>query len=145
MGYIDKDQTVTAIDRMSDGTPAYIENQKYIEKKLRDHREFLNADNATRRKLIHYDLNNVQRSLIQRAFIDGYKCATRWIDVNDRLPNKDEHVLVVMQDTDKEVHIEIRWRSIYEDTVVDENGFAIYPPVESRVIAWMPIPNYNKI
>jgi hypothetical protein len=34
MGYIDKDQTVTGIDRMSDGTPVCIENRienrKYI-------------------------------------------------------------------------------------------------------------------
>ena len=136
MGYIDKDLTV----RMLDGATAYIESQKYMEKKLRDHREFLNADNATRKKLIHYDLNKVQR-----AFIDGYECATKWIDVKDRLPNKDEHVLVVMQDTDKVVHVEIRWRSIYEDTIVDENGFAIYPPVESKVLAWLPIPNYYKL
>lgn len=70
------------------------------------------------------------------------KC--EWIDVNDRLPNKDENVLVVMQDTDKTVHVEIRWRSIYDDVLVDENGFAIYPPVEQRVLAWLPIPNYKK-
>lgn len=70
--------------------------------------------------------------------------AKKWIDVKDRLPNKDENVLVVMQDTDEEIHVEIRWRSIYGDVIVDENGFAIYPPVESRVIAWMPIPNYYK-
>ena len=139
MGYIDKDQTTTGIDRMSDGVPAFIEGQKYIEKKLRDHREFLSVDNATRRKLIHYDLNKVQR-----AFIDGYECATKWIDVKDRLPNKDEHVLVVMQDIDKDTHVEIRWRSIYDDTIVDENGFTIYPPVESKVLAWLPIPNYYK-
>lgn len=134
MGYIDKDRT--GIDRMSDDVSAYIESQKYIERKLSEHREYLNADNTTRRKLIHYDLNKVQR-----AFIDGYECATKWIDVKDRLPEKDENVLVVMQDTDKAVHIEIRWRSIYDDVIVDENGFAIYPPVESKVIAWMPIPN----
>lgn len=30
MGYIDKDQTVTGIDRMSDGVPACIESRKYI-------------------------------------------------------------------------------------------------------------------
>lgn len=139
MGYFDKDQTVTGIDRMYDGVTAYIESQKYTEKKLSDSREFLNADNTTRRKLIHYDLNKVQR-----AFIDGYECATKWIDVKDRLPNKDEHVLVVIQDTDKAVHVEIRWRSIYEDTIVDENGFAIYPS-EEKVLAWLPIPNYYKL
>lgn len=136
MGYIDKDLTV----RMLDGATAYIESNRYIEKKLSDSREFLSVDNETRRKLIHYDLNKVQR-----AFIDGYECATKWIDVKDRLPNKDEHVLVVMQDTDKAVHVEIRWRSIYEDTIVDENGFAIYPPVESKVLTWLPIPNYYKL
>lgn len=137
MGYIDKDLTTTWIDRMFDGVSAYIESNRYIEKKLKDHQEFLNADNSTRRKLIHYDLNKVQR-----AFIDGYECATKWIDVNDKLPNKDEHVLVVMQDKDKAVHVEIRWRSIFEDTIVDNNGFAIYPPVEKQVLAWLPIPKY---
>jgi hypothetical protein len=136
MGYIDKDLTV----RMLDGATAYIESNRYIEKKLSDSREFLSADDETRRKLIHYDLNKVQR-----AFIDGYECATKWIDVKDRLPNKDEHVLVVMQDTNKAIHVEIRWRSIYKDTIVDENGFAIYPPVESKVLAWLPIPNYYKL
>jgi hypothetical protein len=30
MGYFDKDKTVTGIDRMSDGTPVFIENRKYI-------------------------------------------------------------------------------------------------------------------
>lgn len=67
-----------------------------------------------------------------------------WIDINNRLPEKGEDVLVVMQDADKEIHIEIRWRSIFDDVIVDENGFVIYTPVESRVIAWLPIPNYNK-
>jgi hypothetical protein len=127
------------INKKHDNVSAYIESQKYIEKKLSDSREYLNADNTTRRKLIHYDLNKVQR-----VFIDGYERATKWIDVNDRLPNKDENVLVVMQDTDKTEHVEIRWRSIYDDVIVDENGFAIYPPVESKVIAWLPIPNYKK-
>lgn len=136
MGYIDKDLTV----RMLDGATAYIESNRYIEKKLSDSREFLSADDETRRKLIHYDLNKVQR-----AFIDGYECATKWIDVKNRLPERGEDVLVVMQDTDKAVHVEIRWRSIYEDTIVDDNGFAIYPPVESKVLAWLPIPNYYKL
>lgn len=128
------------INKKRDNVSAYIESQKYIEKKLSDSRDYLSADNKTRRKLIHYDLNKVQR-----AFIDGYECATKWIDVKDRLPEKGEDVLVVMQDTDKAVHVEIRWRSIYEDTIVDENGFAIYPPVESKVLAWLPIPNYYKL
>lgn len=139
MGYIDKDITTTGIDRMLDGVPSYIESQKYIEKKLSDHREFLNADNSTRRKLIHYDLNKVQR-----AFIDGYECATKWIDVKDRLPDKDKQVLVAIQDTENDVNVGIRWRSIFDDTIVDENGFAIYPPYELKVVAWLPIPNYYK-
>lgn len=127
------------INKKRDNVTAYIESQKYIEKKLSDHREYLNADSTTRRKLIHYDLNKVQRT-----FIDGYECATKWIDVNDRLPNKNENVFVVIQDTDGEVHEGIRCRSIYDDVLVDENGFVIYPPVESKVLAWLPIPKYYK-
>lgn len=68
---------------------------------------------------------------------------SEWIDVNDRLPNKYEHVLVVMQDKDNHFHTEIRWRSVYDDVIVDDNGFAIYPPVEERVLAWLPIPVYK--
>jgi hypothetical protein len=64
--------------------------------------------------------------------------------VKDRLPEKDTNVLVVIKDSDNLVHTEIRWRSIYDDVLVDENGFAIFPPVESRVLAWLPIPNYFK-
>lgn len=127
------------INKKRDNVTAYIESQKYIEKKLSDSREYLNADNTTRRKLIHYDLNKVQR-----AFIDGYERATKWIDVNDRLPNKNENVFVVIQDTDEEVHAGIRCRSIYDDVLVDENGFAIYLPVESKVLAWLPIPKFYK-
>lgn len=67
-----------------------------------------------------------------------------WIDVNDRLPERGDDVLVVMQDTDKTEHVEIRWRSIHDDVIVDENGFAIYPPVEQKVLAWLSIPNYYK-
>lgn len=67
-----------------------------------------------------------------------------WIDVNDRLPERGEDVLVVMQDVDGFTHTEIRWRSIHKDSVVDKNGFAIYPPVEEIVLAWMPIPKYVK-
>ena len=66
-----------------------------------------------------------------------------WIDVNDRLPEREEDVLVVMQDVDGFTHTEIRWRSIHKDSVVDENCFAIYPS-EEKVLAWLPIPNYNK-
>lgn len=135
MGYIDKDLTV----RMLDGATAYIESNRYIEKKLSDSREFLSADDETRRKLIHYDLNKVQR-----AFIDGYECATKWIDVKDRLPERGEDVLVVMQDVDGLTHTEIRWRSIHKDSIVDKNGFAIYPS-EEEVLAWLPIPNYYKL
>ena len=127
------------ISKKRDNVSAYIESQKYIEKKLSDHREYLNADNTTRRKLIHYDLNKVQR-----VFIDGYECATKWIDVNDRLPDKNKNVFVVIQDTDEEVRTGIRCRSIYDDVLVDENGFAIYPPVESKVLAWLPIPKFYK-
>lgn len=137
MGYIDKDINTTGFYRMRVSATAFIESQKYIERKLNDHQEFLNADNTTRRKLIHYDLNKVQR-----AFIDGYECATKWIDVKDRLPEKDTHVLAVVKDTDNAVHTEIRWRTIYDDVLVDENGFAIYAPIEKEVIAWLPIPNY---
>jgi hypothetical protein len=66
-----------------------------------------------------------------------------WIDVNDRLPEMGEDVLVVMQDVDCFTHAEIRWRSVHKDSVVDENGFAIYPQ-EERVLAWLPIPKYVK-
>lgn len=138
MGYFDKDQTVTGIDRMFDGVPAFIESQKYIEKKLRDHQEYLCVDNEKRRKLIHYDLDKVQR-----AFIDGYECATKWIDVKDRLPERGEDVLVVMQDVYGLTHTEIRWISVHKDSVVDKNGFATYPS-EEEVIAWLPIPKFKK-
>lgn len=126
------------INKKRDNVSAYIESQKYIERKLSDHREYLNADNTTRRKLIHYDLNKVQR-----VFIDGYERATKWIDVNDRLPERGEDVLVVMQDVDGLTHTEIRWRSIHKDSIVDKNGFAIYPS-EEEVLAWLPIPKYYK-
>lgn len=69
---------------------------------------------------------------------------SEWIDVNDRLPERGEDVLVVMQDVDGFTHTEIRWRSIHKDSVVDENGFAIYPPVEEIVLVWLPIPKYVK-
>lgn len=69
---------------------------------------------------------------------------SEWIDVNDRLPERGEDVLVVMQDVDGFTHTEIRWRSVHKDSVVDKNGFAIYPPVEEIVLVWMPIPKYVK-
>lgn len=116
-----------------------IESEKYIKQKLRGYIDFPLVDDKQRKTLIHVPLGK-----LQQAFEDGYECATKWIDVNDRLPNKDENVLVVMQDTDKTEHVEIRWRSIHDDVIVDENGFAIYPPVEQKVLAWLSIPNYNK-
>ena len=70
--------------------------------------------------------------------------ASDWISVKDRLPNKDEQVLVAVEDIDNDVNIGIRWRSIFNDVIVDENGFAIYPPYEVKVLAWLPIPEYKK-
>ena len=49
---------------------------------------------------------------------------SEWIDVNDRLPERGEDVLVVMKDVDGLTHTEIRWRSVHKDSVVDKNGFA---------------------
>jgi hypothetical protein len=69
---------------------------------------------------------------------------SEWIDVNDRLPERGEDVLVVMQDVDGFTHTEIRWRSIHKNAVVDENGFEICPS-EKEVLAWLPIPSYYKI
>lgn len=112
------------------------ESEKYIKQKLRSHIEYAYASERERMLRIHYNMYG-----LQKAFEDGYECATRWIDVKDRLPEKDEDVLVAMQDPDDTVHVEIRWRSIYDDVVVDENGFATYPS-EEKVLAWMPIPNY---
>lgn len=68
---------------------------------------------------------------------------SEWIDVNDRLPERGEDVLVVMQDVDGLTHTEIRWRSVHKDSVVDKNGFATYPS-EEEVLAWLPIPKYVK-
>lgn len=65
-----------------------------------------------------------------------------WISVKDKLPNEDENVLVSIQDSDKQLHTEIRWRASYDYVLCDENGFIIYPP-EKRVLAWMPLPEYD--
>lgn len=68
---------------------------------------------------------------------------SEWIDVNDRLPERGDDVLVVMQDVDGFTHTEIRWRSVHKDSVVDKNGFVTYP-LEEEVLAWLPIPKYVK-
>lgn len=115
----------------------HIESEKYIKKKLHEHIEFPCVEDKVRKRLIVCNLVEVQR-----AFEDGYECATKWIDVKDRLPEKDTQVLAVIRDSDNLVHTEIRWRSIYDDVLVDENGFSIYAPIEKEVIAWLPIPNY---
>jgi hypothetical protein len=117
-----------------------IESEKYIKKKLREHIEFPCVEDKVRKRLITCSLVEVQR-----AFEDGYECATKWIDVKDRLPEKDTHVLCVIADTDGAIHTEIRWRTIYDDVIVDNQGFAIYPPIEQEVLAWLPIPSYYKI
>lgn len=113
------------------------ESEKYIKKKLHEHIEFPCVEDKVRKRLIVCNLVEVQR-----AFEDGYECATKWIDVKDRLPEKDTHVLAVIKDSDNLVHTEIRWRSIYDDVLVDDNGFSIFAPIEKEVIAWLPIPNY---
>lgn len=117
-----------------------IESEKYIKKKLRDYTDFPLVDDKRRKTLIHVSLGK-----LQQAFEDGYECATKWIDVKDRLPEKDTPVLAVIKDSDNLVHTEIRWRSIYDDDVlVDENGFYIFAPIEKEVIAWLPIPKFYK-
>lgn len=115
-----------------------IESEKYIKEKLKSHNEYLGLDEYRRMTLITSDMYD-----LQQAFEDGYECATKWIDVNDRLPERGEDVLVVMQDADGFTHTEIRWRSIHKDSVVDKNGFVTYPS-EEEVIAWLPIPKYVK-
>ena len=117
-----------------------IESEKYIKQKLGDYTEFPLMDDKQRKTLIQVPLGK-----LQKAFEDGYECATKWIDVKDRLPEKDTNVLAVIKDSDNFVHIEVRWRSIYDDVLVDENGFVIYVPIEKEVIAWLPIPSYYNI
>lgn len=115
------------------------ESEKYIKKKLKSHNEYLGLDEHRRMTLITSDMYE-----LQQAFEDGYECATKWIDVKDGLPDKDKQVLVAIQDTENDVNVGIRWRSIFNDVIVDENGFAIYPPYELKVLAWLPIPEYKK-
>ena len=116
-----------------------IESEKYIKKKLKSHNEYLGLDEHRRMTLITSDMYE-----LQQAFEDGYECATKWIDVKDRLPERGCDVLVVIKETDGYTYAGLRWRSIHNDAVVDENGFAIYP-TEKEVLAWLPIPSYYKI
>ena len=115
----------------------HIESENYIKQKLHEHIEFPCVEDKVRKRLIVCNLVEVQR-----AFEDGYECATKWIDVKDRLPEKDTQVLAVIRDSDNLLHTETRWRSIYDDVLVDDNGFSIFAPIEKEVIAWLPIPNY---
>lgn len=114
-----------------------IESEKYIKKKLKSHNEYLGLDEHRRMTLITSDMYE-----LQQAFEEGYECATKWIDVNDRLPEKDEYVLCAIQCD--EVEVRIGWRTIYDDVVVDKNGFSILRPYEVEVLAWMPLPKYIK-
>lgn len=66
----------------------------------------------------------------------------KWIDVNEKLPEKDVNVLCAIRFADGDIGIVIRWRTIYNDVITDENGFAIYP-LEKKVLAWMPLPVYE--
>lgn len=66
-----------------------------------------------------------------------------WIKVTEFLPEKGNDVLCMMRTADGKTIPVIRWRSEYDDTVVDSNGFIIYNPVEVEVIAWMEIPKYK--
>lgn len=65
-----------------------------------------------------------------------------WIKVEDKLPQKGQDVLCMVE-LEFEVCVPaIRWRSIYDEAIVDRNGFNIYPH-EIRVVAWLPIPKYE--
>ena len=116
-----------------------IESEKYIKKKLKSHNEYLGLDEHRRMTLIISDMYE-----LQQAFEDGYECATKWIDVKDKLPERGCDVLVVMKGKDNSTYAGLRWRSEYKDAVVDEHGFVIYP-LEKEVIAWLPIPDIFKI
>lgn len=116
-----------------------IESEKYIKKKLKSHNEYLGLDEHRRMTLITSDMYE-----LQQAFEDGYECATKWINVKDKLPERGCDVLVVIKGKDDSTYAGLRWRSEYNDVVVDENGFAIYPS-EKEVLAWLPIPDIFKI
>lgn len=66
-----------------------------------------------------------------------------WIDPNERLPEEETDVLVVIQD-DIGLSYNVRWRSSCKDALMDKHGFVIYHPSE-EVIAWQPIPYYPNI
>lgn len=115
-----------------------IESEKYIKEKLKSHNEYLGLDEYRRMTLITSDMYD-----LQQAFEDGYECATKWIDVKERLPKKDETVLCAVEHLDGEIHTELRWRTIYDDVQMDENGFSLFTDIEKRVLAWMPLPEYK--
>lgn len=114
-----------------------IESEKYIKQKLVDYTEFPLVDDKQRKTLIQVPLGKLQES-----FEDGYECATKWIDVKDKLPERGCDVLVVLKGKDGSTYAGLRWRSEYNDVVVDKNGFTIYPS-EKEVLAWLPIPKYK--
>lgn len=66
-----------------------------------------------------------------------------WIKVTESLPEKGKDVLCMMRTDEGETMPVIRWRSEYDDTVVDSNGFTIYKPTEVEVVVWMEIPKYK--
>lgn len=67
---------------------------------------------------------------------------SEWIKVNESLPEKGKDVLCMMRTFEDTTIPVIRWRSEYDNTVVDSNGFTIYEPIEVEVVAWMNIPKY---
>ena len=69
----------------------------------------------------------------------------QWINVEDSLPEKDTDVYCIIEYNDGELWANVRWRSIFDDTIVDDHGFVIYPHVEKRIVAWMPIPDYPNL
>ena len=71
------------------------------------------------------------------------KYMDQWIKVEDKLPQKGQEVLCMVELEFEGYVPVIRWRSVYDEAVVDRNGFNIYPH-EIRVVAWLPIPHYDK-